>query len=338
MSRSTHPTLRRTARGAVVMTTGLAVALVPAVSLTTSASAAPTASVKSVAKGCKTGTLPSEVLGRSAAFTKGLPTGAWVWSDSKGFHLRVTHAAKTKLTFTGTITSSAKISAKRIRAEKHDVLWKNNKKSAVKFTLRNYGGVDGIDFKVGCAKKVTLNLKAAGTKLTTAQIFLGADAVNPAANPVVVQRSGATVPTCSTGAVPANVAGRPAAFRAGLPAGAWVWHDAKGFHLRVTQAAKTQLNFTGTIQSSSKITAKRIRAEKNDVLWKNNKKNAVKFTLRNYGHVDGIDFKTGCAKNVTITLNAQAPKTAAAKLATTQIHLGSTGANPATNGFTITRS
>ena len=71
MSRSTHPTLRRTARGAVVMTTGLAVALVPAVSLTTSASAAPTASVKSVAKGCKTGTLPSEVLGRSAASHEG---------------------------------------------------------------------------------------------------------------------------------------------------------------------------------------------------------------------------------------------------------------------------
>jgi hypothetical protein len=332
-----RPTLRRAARGAVVGTTGLAVALVPLATLGAASPASAAAPAANPAR-CASGALPTDVNGRPAVFTKGLPTGAWVWHDSKGFHLRVTHATKTKLTFTGTVKSSGQLSAKRIRAEKHDVIWRSSKKNAVKFTLRNLGGVDGIDFKTGCAAKVTLTLKAAGAKLTTAQIFLGADAVNPTANPTVIQRSGAAAPTCATGALPTSIPGRPAAFRAGLPAGAWVWHDAQGYHLRVTQAAKSQLNFTGTISSSGKLTAKRIRAERNDVLWRNNKQNAVKFTLRNYGAVDGIDFKAGCAKNVTITLNAQAPKTPVTKLATTQIHLGANGTNPTSNPFTITRS
>jgi len=331
MSRSSRPAVSRALRGAAAITTGLAVVVAPVAVFTTAAAATAPAPAP---KFCKSGVLPADVNGRSAALSAGLPAGAWVWHDTKGFHLRVTHDAKTKLAFTGSIVSSGNLSAHLLRAERDDVIWRNSHNNAVRFALHNHGGIDGIDFKAGCAKKLTITLNAAGQKLTTARIFLGSDAVNPAANPVVIVRTVVVPPApCSTGVLPGEVNGRSASFKAGLPAGAWVWHDTTGFHLRVTHDSKSKVTFSGSVVSSNKIRAHLIRAERNDVLWRNSNNTAIRFTLRNYGGVDGVDFRVGCAKKVTLNL-----RVAGHSMTTLQIHLGIADANPVSNPVTIERT
>ena len=182
--RSSRPVLRTALRGAVVLGTGLAVAVVPL-----AAAGSATATTPTTVKTCTTGALPPVLKGKPASFKAGLAAGAWVWQDGKGWHLRVTHHSKAKLTFTGSVTTSGHIAAHRVLAESNDVLWRNNARTAVRFTLRNYGGVDGIDFTVGCAKTVTISLHAGKSKLKTAQIHLGKAAASPTSNPVVITRS-----------------------------------------------------------------------------------------------------------------------------------------------------
>ena len=175
----------RFGRAAVVVGTGLAVALVPLASLAGPAHATATPAPT----GCATGALPDAVKGKPAGFKGGLPAGAWVWHDSKGFHLRVTHDNKSKLVFTGVVRSSHNVFAQRFALEKNDELWRKSDHSAVKFTLRNYGAVDGIDFQTGCAKRVTISLSVGGTKLAVTQIHIGTGNTNPTANPFAIIRT-----------------------------------------------------------------------------------------------------------------------------------------------------
>jgi hypothetical protein len=59
----------------------------------------------------------------------------------------------------------------------------------VRFTLRNYGGIDGLNVGGRCAAKITMTLKTGGVAPPLDQIGLGAGSAAPQANPVFVTRT-----------------------------------------------------------------------------------------------------------------------------------------------------
>jgi|EBPBio282013_DNA_FD.fasta_scaffold00916_8 hypothetical protein len=142
---------------------------------------------------CSTGQLPSEIKGRPAGFKAGLPDGYWIWRDSYGWHLRVTHdEKKTKKVFTGSITSSEKLRSVRFRTEAGDRFVRSADGRSAAFRFTNYGGVDGVDFAVGCSKDVTFRLYENGKAIDAALIHLGSADAHPAANVFTISRTATT--------------------------------------------------------------------------------------------------------------------------------------------------
>src|SRR2546427_37402 len=64
-----------------------------------------------------------------------------------------------------------------------------------------------------------------------------------------------TTTTCTDGRWPLAVLGVPTLWHAGAGAGDYLWHDANGWHLRVTHRGTTRFVFTGRIVSSAPMTA-----------------------------------------------------------------------------------
>jgi hypothetical protein len=138
---------------------------------------------------------------------------------------------------------------------------------------------------------------------------------------------------CAT-AWPADVQGRPSTFTAHAPAGAWMWHDAKGWHLRVTHATKVKRIFSGSMHASTAIRGVGYRLEGRDVVATSADHKTLVFRFTNYGWVDGVDFTVaGCAPKLTIAL-AMSGKA----LPASQIHLGGDASAATTSRFTVVRS
>jgi hypothetical protein len=75
-----------------------------------------------------------------------------------------------------------------------------------------------------------------------------------------------TAPTTTPGCapLPSYVDGRPAHLHPLAATGDYLWHDANGWHLRVTHPARNRTVFRGVITTSSPITFQRVRDEKRD--------------------------------------------------------------------------
>jgi hypothetical protein len=135
---------------------------------------------------------------------------------------------------------------------------------------------------------------------------------------------------CDEGHWPASTQGQPLSFHPGGPAGYYVWHDASGWHLRTTTPTTEGHTFTGRITASDDIKILRV--------FKNEKADNVKlagrsitFRFDTHNHVDGIDFKVGCAETLRFALSAEGRAWPSSR-----IKLGATGDAPS-NPFTVTR-
>jgi len=95
-----------------------------------------------------------------------------------------------------------------------------------------------------------------------------------------------------------NVEGRPDRFDAGDSGAAYVWHDASGWHLRTTDAARGVHHYTGTISASpgASFTALRlVRDERDDHVWLS-ADGVLHYDLATYRGIDGFDFRvSACA-------------------------------------------
>ena len=135
---------------------------------------------------------------------------------------------------------------------------------------------------------------------------------------------------CDEGHWPGSVEGQPGSFQPGGPAGYYVWHDASGWHLRTTTPSTEGHTFAGRITASDDIKVLRV--------VKNEKADSVKlagrsitFRFDTHNHVDGIDFKVGCAQSLRFALSAEGRAWPASR-----IKLGATGDAPS-NPFSVTR-
>jgi hypothetical protein len=157
-----------------------------------------------------------------------------------------------------------------------------------------------------------------------------------AASPAVATSSGTvattTTTTCNEGHWPAAVQGVPVQWHAGAAAGTYLWHDARGWHLRVTHRGSGLVTFSGRIVSAQPLTEAPVKLEGRDTVALSADKKVITYRLKNYGHVDGIDFRAPCTRGLSFTFYMGANK-----LPITRIWVGHAGRHPLQNPFVVRR-
>jgi len=134
------------------------------------------------------GSLPAYVDGRPADLHAHGATGDYLWHDSSGWHLRVTHPTKSRMVFRGIITASSPMTFQRVRDEAHDKVTLLNSGKTLVFRLVNHGGIDGVDFTDACASTIKLTLALNGHRVGRNRIFIGTHSARPAHDPFVISR------------------------------------------------------------------------------------------------------------------------------------------------------
>ena len=102
------------------------------------------------------------------------------------------------------------------------------------------------------------------------------------------------------GAWGARVQGAPTFFNATDRTGDYLWHDDTGFHLRVTHRGVGREDFTGTIASPTPMHLRPVRLEGYDRADLSSDGRTLTFLFADHGYIDGIDFTTECADQLTV--------------------------------------
>ena len=169
-----------------------------------------------------------------------------------------------------------------------------------------------------------------GLSAITAGLLAPTAAFAATASPAASTVSTAAV--CTDGHWPLAVQGVPTLWHAGARAGDYIWHDANGWHLRVTHATTSKVVFRGRITSSAPMTATAIRLEGGDTMALSADKLTLTYRFYNYGRVDGIDFKTACARRLAFSGSLNG-----VKLPIGRIWIGHGNHHPLQNPFAVTR-
>ncbi|MBW8826192.1 MAG: hypothetical protein JF603_07575 [Acidobacteria bacterium] len=182
---------------------------------TTSTTAPPTTTTTTAmpSNACATGAWPAAVVGQTASFRAGAASGVYLWHDRKGWHLRVTHPGSNKVTFSGVVRSNRPIRDHAVKNEKNDKLRGGRDRRSFSFVFRNYGKIDGVDWRSPCASSMWLDLSRDGARMAVADIYLGAQGAHPDANPVYLTRPLTSPTTTSTTSTTTAKQGRKAAER-----------------------------------------------------------------------------------------------------------------------------
>ena len=159
-------------------------------------------------------------------------------------------------------------------------------------------------------------------------LVIGGVAAATLAAPVAVTPAEAA--TCGT--LPRVVQGDPAV-RAGQAGAAYLFHDARGWHLRVTHPGSSKVLVTGTITASSGISRLRtFHLERGDAVRVVDG-NTLSFRMTNVGHLDGVDFSAECSRTMRVSVRVNG--TAASPR---QVWLGAHRVHPTSVPFAIQRS
>ena len=184
-----------TAVAGIAATCAGALALTTPVSAATAAtSAAPSASTASAAPSaaaaaCDRGPWADRVQGAPIGFTAGVRGGDYLWHDTTGFHLRVTHRSDGRQVYTGVLTSSAPMRIDPVRLERGDVAKLSADHRSLVFAFADYGHIDGVNFHTDCAASLTVShLNVGRYALTPDRVYLGATRAHPARIPFTVHR------------------------------------------------------------------------------------------------------------------------------------------------------
>jgi hypothetical protein len=108
-----------------------------------------------------------------------------------------------------------------------------------------------------------------------------------------------TTAKCDTHAWPAAAEGRPPAAKVGMT-GVALWHDADGWHLRVSEAGPDRAVFTGVVSTDGLLVSVRRHLEGGDITLSPGPHSVV-YRFTNYGGVDGIDFGALCGSTIRVT-------------------------------------
>jgi hypothetical protein len=168
--------------------------------------------------------------------------------------------------------------------------------------------------------------------LTAAALTTGAIGLAPAASASAAPTPKAAA--CDRAPWEAKVQGAPAGFGAGSPSGDYLWHDRRGFHLRVTHAAHDRRVYRGVLTSSAPMKIDGVKLERGDRVALSNNHRTLVFAFANHGYLDGVNFHTFCAARVTVSHLRLGDH----RLGATHAYLGATKAHPAGVPFTVHRA
>ena len=157
-------------------------------------------------------------------------------------------------------------------------------------------------------------------------------AATPAATADASAASATTTATTCTGHWPRSVQGVPTAWHSGARGGDYIWHDATGWHFRVTHATSSRVVFSGTIVSSEPLADAPVKLEGRDFVALSADRKTITYRLYNYGKVDGFNFRTACARTLKFTGFRSGDK-----LPVSRIWIGHDNRHPLQNPFVVTR-
>lgn len=333
---------------------------------TTTHLAAPTAGGPAVAKARCDPTLGwAAVSGRPSSLQRLGSTGLYVWNERGVWRVAVTHGDRDPRTFQGTISFDTAMSSRPVGIDgRFDLVVPNA--NAASFTFKNIGGIDSILATSFCASTVTVTATLDGQPLTPAQIFIGASATNPSANPAILSKGSAgasatvsaptvsslapqtvlpTVPStvagvpaaaCSVGSWPLGTVGRPPGLRPKTAAGLFAWSEKTGWTVLVSGDPGRPQLFAGRVtvvvaQSSGGVVAQPIGLEaRADAVRVEG--NTVVFSMRTGNGFDGFQVVAPCATAVTIegTIDGVA-------MSASQVFIGASAISPSALPFTVSR-
>lgn len=142
---------------------------------------------------------------------------------------------------------------------------------------------------------------------------------------------GTSTTPCSGGAWPLAVQGMPAV-HAGSAAGDYLWHDATGWHVRVTHGGTAGVVFSGTIRANRPLHVTGYRLEGGDTFRVSADRLSVTYRFVNHGRLDGLNLTTDCATRLTI-----GGRMNGLLLPVRRIWLGHLGRHPLQNPFVVLR-
>lgn len=127
--------------------------------------------------------------------------------------------------------------------------------------------------------------------------------------------------------------GKPAGVDAGDNGGVYVWHTSDGWHLVVTHRGDDKKVFAGVIRTpGSLVDVHGVALERDDKVVVSRNDHQLAFRFRNYGHIDGLTFKTVCAPRLVLGFNADGHR-----LPANRVVVGHLDRHPERDPFTITR-
>lgn len=171
---------------------------------------------------------------------------------------------------------------------------------------------------------------------TAAALALGAGALAvPAAAGATTLSASSSASACDKAPWEAEVQGPPAGFHAGSPGGDYLWHDSRGFHLRVTHGKNHDRRiYSGVITSSAPMKIDPVKLEKGDTAKLSRNHRSLVFVFADHGYIDGVNFHTYCASTLTVSKLHVGNRNLGPK----QVYLGATKAHPATVPFRVHRA
>lgn len=130
------------------------------------------------------------------------------------------------------------------------------------------------------------------------------------------------------------VNGQPAGFEAGDNGGVYLWHDDAGWHVRVTHKTDDRVTFAGTIATRGVVSdVAGVLLERDDHFEVSPDHHAITFRFMNYGHIDGLDFRTHCAPALAFSFQADGHQ-----LPANRAVIGHEDRRPDTDPFVIWRN
>jgi hypothetical protein len=116
--------------------------------------------------------------------------GVYMWHDLKGWHIRATHRAVARKSFSGRIVTTGRFfRVSAVRLEGRDWLRVSKDRHTITFRFANHGAIDGLNFRTYCAPFVEFGLVGDGQPLPADSVKIGAAGVQPDTNPFRITRT-----------------------------------------------------------------------------------------------------------------------------------------------------
>ena len=113
----------------------------------------------------------------------------YMWHDSNGWNIRVTHHKTNLRTFSGQLHTNGRFTDVRpVQLERSDQFQVSRDGHDITFLFRNFGHIDGLDFYTHCAPSITFAYQSDGRTSPPDNIVIGHNSASPANDPFTIHR------------------------------------------------------------------------------------------------------------------------------------------------------